>query len=272
MTYFENVYKSLLLTIKNNYEIDDLSDYVLVDASFLLEPFSYIRFDEKKTLGVFTQMYCDSQMGFFSVPYVHRANASDDYFPKYKMLKPRRQAKETIWQKLGLSSSGKWLDAEYSVSEEYSPKKIITRTLHSQQAKSVPLPSHYITGIWTKECAWEVFLLDNMKYFLPCFGSGAYMYRKLICSLEDLLNLPEQIKSNILLSDDSLLPHFEYSNSMVRIVVHYFNQWEGLVRWSVPYCTVDEISSPDTVCCYNKLIMPGEKKDIVVKYDCGTRF
>lgn len=159
MSYFENVYKSLLQSIKDNYEIDDISDYIVIDASFLLDSFCHIKLESKKCLGIFTQMYNDSQMGFYSVPYVHHINAKEEYFPKYKMVKPRRQVKETFWQKLGLSSSNKWLQPEYEVSEEYTPKKLILRNLHSVQAQSVLQPSHYIQGVWTKECAWEVFLL-----------------------------------------------------------------------------------------------------------------
>lgn len=269
---FAQVYTSLLKTIKDNYEIDELDDYNIIDASFLLEAFPHLNFDKKKVLGVFRQMYCDSQMGFYSVPYFHRATAEEEYFPEVKMLKPRRQAKETFWQKIGFSSSGKWLDAEYSVSEDYTPKKLIYETLNSQQAKSVDLPSQSITSNWNDICAWEVFLLDNLKYFLPAFGSGLYMYRELICSSERLLKLPQEVRDNILLSDEGLLPHFEYSNGMVRIIVHYFNKWEGLVKWTVPYCTVDDIATPDSLCCYNKLIMPGETKEVIVRYDCGTRY
>ncbi len=272
MSYFENVYKSLLQSIKDNYEIDDISDYIVIDASFLLDSFCHIKLESKKCLGIFTQMYNDSQMGFYSVPYVHHINAKEEYFPKYKMVKPRRQVKETFWQKLGLSSSNKWLQPEYEVSEEYTPKKLILRNLHSVQAQSVLQPSHYIQGVWTKECAWEVFLLDNLEYFLPAFGTGLYKHRKLICSTEDLMNLPSKVRNSILLSDNSLLPHFEYTQDMVRIVVHYFNKWEGLVRWSIPYCTVDEVESPEAICCYNKLIMPGETKDMIVEFDCGCRY
>lgn len=273
MNIYKEIYDSLKKAIKDNYEIDDLSDFVITDASFLLDCFKHIKFDEKKVLGIFCQMYCDSQMGFYSVPYVHRANATEPYYPEVKMLKPRRQVKETFLQKIGLSSSGKWLDAEYSVSEEYSPKKIIVNTLNSQQAKSVNLPSHYITGHWTEECAWEVFLLDNLKYFLPSFGSGAYMHRELICSLEDLLELPQQVQDGVLLSDAHLLPHFVYGQNMVKVVVHYFSKWKGLVKWTIPYVTADEIiSTRNTICCYNKTILPAEKEEVIVKYDCGTRY
>lgn len=67
MSYFENVYKSLLQSIKDNYEIDDISDYIVIDASFLLDSFCHIKLESKKCLGIFTQMYNDSQMGFYSV-------------------------------------------------------------------------------------------------------------------------------------------------------------------------------------------------------------
>ena len=57
MSYFENVYKSLLQSIKDNYEIDDISDYIVIDASFLLDSFCHIKLESKKCLGIFTQMY-----------------------------------------------------------------------------------------------------------------------------------------------------------------------------------------------------------------------
>ena len=48
MSYFENVYKSLLQSIKDNYEIDDISDYIVIDASFLLDSFCHMTVSLKR--------------------------------------------------------------------------------------------------------------------------------------------------------------------------------------------------------------------------------
>ena len=67
------------------------------------------------------------------------------------------------------------------------------------------------------------------------------------------------------------LPFIEFeANGQVNITVHYFNKWKGLVKWTSRYVTLDDVERGNSVCCYNKLIQPGDAEVTVISYDCGT--
>ena len=272
---FSDTYNRLLFAIQYIYDINSTEDFNILDASSITNVLTNLIIDRNKILGIYRQSYWETETkDFYSVPYFHNTDANDEFFPRVKLLKPRRQARETLLQKLHLASSGKWLDAEYKVSEDYTPDKLIFQILTKPQSQSINLPSKHVTAYWTKQCAWEIFLLDTLKYYLPAFGHGNYAYRKLVCSVEDLYKLPKEIRRAIVGHELILLPKVELFTDRgdVRITVHYFNKWKGLVRWTIPYCTIDDIIDENSKCCFNKTILPKETEETIVRYDCGIRY
>lgn len=274
MNYFGKTYKAVKQIIADNYKINCEDDFNIIDANFLLEPFTTIQINPNKTLGIYRHLYGEKPMGgFYSQPYFHDTDAKEEYYPNVKCESPRKAIRETLLQKLHLASCTQYKDAIYSTAENYKPSKIILKKLDSQQSKSVDLPSKYITARWNEHSAWEVFLLDHLKYFLPTLGHANYVQRELICLEEDLDNLPTSIISEMCADRSVYLPFIEFdANGQVNITVHYFNKWKGLVKWTSRYVTLDDVERGNSVCCYNKLIQPGDAEVTVISYDCGTRY
>lgn len=188
---------------------------------------------------------------------------TSDYSPKLEEV----AYKKSLLQKIGLSKSPR---PEYKVSEEYKENMSIDGIIPESMIGSIPSPLHHaIIFDWKGDGMWDVFLLDNLKYLLPTIGRGAYIQRKLITSARDIHNLPGDMPLKALNLRYNLLPNVKYEKGLATITIHYFNEWEGLVKWKLSYYTFDDSLNP---LYTNRIVLPADKYDVIIPYDCGIRF
>ena len=133
------------------------------------------------------------------------------------------------------------------------------------------MPSNYITAPLCGEAWWEVFLLDNMEYFLPKWDHGNYSKRHVIISHKSTDRLPDEIIKYLQENPSlELEPRIDLLlNNIIRIQCVYYNAWEGLVRW-YDYYIFQEI--PKGKMIVTRLNGISSQTDIIYKYNCGIKF
>lgn len=132
------------------------------------------------------------------------------------------------------------------------------------------IPSNYITAPLCREAWWEIFLLDNMEYFLPKWDHGNYSKRHVILSHKSTDRLPDEIIKYLQDNPLELEPRIDLLfNNIVRIQCVYYNAWEGLVRWH-DYYLFQEI--PEGKMKVTRLNSISDQIDILYKYECGLKF
>lgn len=265
-----NIYKSLKAAIAKNIRIHDLEDFNVPDASFITDIFNHTKLDDGMTLGLYRHGYSlgsieSNYSNFYMNPYVHYTDASEEFVPK---LIPVRKG---LLQILRLKSCN-YAKKEYRSSIFYSPKMLIYNIIDDIMAESIRLPNQFATTEWNEEAIWEMFLLDNLKYFLPTFGHATYKRKDVICSEEDIEELPPVVKRFAESNLSTLLPKVLLKNERrdAIIVCHYFNPWEGLIKWTIPYHSFSE--SYEKRIRIGKLVLPSEKKEVVVPFMSSTRY
>lgn len=131
------------------------------------------------------------------------------------------------------------------------------------------VPSNDITTMLCNESFWEVFLLDNLEYFLPKTDHHCYMTRHIIFSPDNNI-LPKEIKNYIHQNLIDFIPRIDcLFNKIIRIQCIYYNAWNGLVRWC-DYYSFQEI--PNGKMKVTRLINISNQTKILYKYDCGIWF
>ena len=258
--YLDNTYKNILQSIKDNYNINDVSDYNVYDATFLSEQFKHIRFTDKSlVLGVYRVTV--NAMGFYSAPYLHTREVEDVYNPKLKRIH------KSFFQ---IFKSSKPKNREYKPSYGYNINLLIEKAIPEDIAKYIPSPiSNSILDYFEGDGIWDIFLLDNLKYILPAFGPGIYIHRHFITRKEDVMRLPEGIIELIPKLHIDILPQVIYQKSQVTLRICYFNKWVGLVRLYSSYAI--DLGNKSNVIVYKPESFIKEKQ-ILIRYDCGTRY
>lgn len=261
--YFPKIYHNLCKAIHKNYLIEDIEDYSVFNASFIMDEFKHICF-EKDNLMLGIYRVGSYQLGFYSSPYVHKTKIDGEYEPTLVEI----PQKKSIMQKLHLAKSPK---PEYRLSNKYKVNLSIDKILSTDLIAGIPSPiQHTIVDYWKGDGIWELFLLDNLRYLLPTFGHGIYSHRQFLSSTEDLLDLPEQVRNKVFKLQINLLPLAIYKHEdTVEISICYFNEWEGLVRWTARYC---HFSENGTNVIANRIISPEDNYEILLPYDCGKRY
>lgn len=261
--YFAEIYQNLRKAIDENYLIEDIEDYSVFNASFIMDEFKYIRFDKDNLmLGIYR--VGSYQHGFYSQPYVHRTTIDGDYDPSLVEI----PQKKTFLQKLHLAKSPK---PEYRISHKYKSNLSIDKIISEKMITEIPSPIQYtILDYWNGDGIWELFLLDNLRYILPVFGHGIYSRRSFISSVEDLQGLPEVIRNKAIKLRTNLLPHVVHSaGNTAEITVCYFNKWKGLVRWTSRYMHGSDNNSNVIA---NRIIYPEDNYEVIIPSDCGVRY
>lgn len=261
--YFPEIYQNLRKVIDENYLIEDIEDYSVFNASFIMDEFKHICF-EKDNLMLGIYRVGSYQLGFYSSPYVHKTKIDGEYEPTLVEI----PQKKSIMQKLHLAKSPK---PEYRLSNKYKVNLSIDKILSTDLIEGIPSPiQHTIVDYWKGDGIWELFLLDNLRYLLPAFGHGIYTRRHFITSTEDLLDLPELVRNKAFRLQPNLLPLAIYKGGdTVEISICYFNKWEGLVRWTTRYM---HCSDSGTNVMANKIISPEDNYEVLIPYDCGIRY
>lgn len=261
-TYLSQIIPLIEKSISEKMIIDDIDDFAVFNASFIFDNFQHLEFDNPfLQLGIYRVGKYES--GFYCQPYVHYWAVSGDYYPYLEEI----PAKKTFLQKIGLAKSPK---KEYRITSKYKSGLSINEIIPEELTKYIPSPLHHIiVKDWYRAGIWEAFVLDNLRYMLPAFGHGNYKYRKFITSLDDLQDLPDAVKDKTAFLRSNILPAIWYEDTTATITVHYFNNWEGLVRWDVEYTTC---ADDFTAVCVQHVVSPKEKKTVLIPYDCRRRF
>ena len=260
--YLSNLVNKVNERIAENFLFGEPDYYAIYDASFILDLFNHVKFDNKNLqLGIYR--VGKNGPGFYCAPYVHLNKLIGDYSPMLEEV----PFKKNFLQKLGFIKTPK---PEYRVSNNYDVSLSIDGIIQETMIGSIPSPlQHALIGDWNGDGIWDTFLLDNLQYILPTFGHGAYVKRKLITCPEDFHDLPIEIRVKAKHLSHGLLPKVEYSKNLATITICYFNKWEGLVQWCLNYYTFDDSISP---LYANRMILPEDRYHIIVPYDCGIRF
>ena len=271
MNTFAATYKALQESINTNYVIENVIDFDLFDASFLFDTLDLLKINPGKTLGLYRKQDEIVSRSFIATPYVHDTDANEIYNP---IITPK---KKTFAQWLGISSEP-YKEGDFNISEPYSTKFLlqgivdhrVLKTLHGGFGLNI---NQYISLPQNEEAVWQMFLLDNIQYFLPKFDHGAYMDRKLILSSDDIKELPESIQQQFLHKTGTIMiiPNikFDIIEQHASVQCIYFNKWEGVVKWTCHY-TLFGGNSKDLMIMLNVKHM--ESKEVLVKYDCGIRY
>lgn len=260
--YFAKKYKEVLDAISSNFFIEDVEDYSIFDASFISDVFEHIRF-QKEFLQLGIYRVSTSSMGFYCAPYLHSQKVQGEYEPTLVEI----PYKKSFLQKIGLSKSPK---PEYRISNKYKSSLSIDEIIPENLTKEIPSPiQHTILDDWFGDGIWEIFILDNLQFMLPSFGTGIYRSRSFISTSEDLLKLPNEISRAAFSLPFDLMPSVDYKNGTATIAICYFNEWEGLVKWTLRYSTCCDTNSPVML---NRVLYPSDERKVLFKYDCGTRF
>ena len=131
------------------------------------------------------------------------------------------------------------------------------------------IPSEYISAPFCFESFWELFLLDNLEYFLPKFDHYRQMIRHIICSQSDIDNLPPEIKDDIVRRCLQTTPTItQILKGLIHIQCVYYNQWSGLIRWN-EYYLIENIH--ENRMKVKKVACLSNKYEILYKYDCGLK-
>lgn len=260
--YLNQTYQEVLQSIKDNIYIQDTEDYNVFDASFITHNLRHITFvKDFLILGIYRVEV--SRMGFYSAPYVHMKNVQGSYEPRFEEI----PVKKTFLQKLKLASSPK---PEYRLANKYKASLSIEEIIPQNVADEIPLPSQSIlVDDWKGEGLWDVFIMDNLKYILPAFGSGNYKERKFITNREQLLHLPPDVSRSAFNLTFDLMPKIEYKKDMAIFDIVYFNEWEGLVRIKSKYSNP---SDKETNVIANKLVYPEDEKTVLIGYKSTKRY
>lgn len=261
--YFSEIYQNLRKVIDENYLIEDIEDYSVFNASFIMDEFKHIRF-EKDNLMLGIYRIGSYRLGFYSSPYVHKTKIDGEYEPKLVEI----PQKKSIMQKLHLVKSPK---PEYRVSHKYKPNLSIDKIISENMITEIPSPiQHTVVDNWKGDGIWELFLLDNLRYILPTFGHGNYSNRQFISSVEDLDGLPKSIRNQVGKLYINFLPNAIYKNGdTVEISICYFNEWEGFVQWTSRYMNC---SGSNYNVIANRIISPEDNYEVLIPYDCGIRY
>jgi TPR repeat protein len=135
--------------------------------------------------------------------------------------------------------------------------------------KDYVAPSNGITAKPCNESFWEIFLLDNLKYFLPKFDHANYMTRHIVFSIDDKL-LPEKITKHIKKNSIDLAPKVDcLFEKIIRIQCFYYNAWSGLNRWTDYYLFNETKDGNMNVTRLNGF---SNQTDVLCEYDCGIKF
>lgn len=260
--YFSQIYEKLSESISNNFFIEDIDDYSIFDASFITREFSHIKFDKDfLQLGIFR--IGTSARGFYCAPYLHMKEVHGDYEPSLEEI----PQKKSFLQKIKLAKSPK---PEYRISHKYKASLSIDGIIPENLTKDIPSPiQHTILDNWFGDGIWEIFILDNLKYMLPAFGSGVYRQCTFISSPEDLLNLPKEVRRAAFNLPVDLMPSVVYKNDSAIISICCFNEWEGLMHWTLRYCTCSNLKENVHV---NRITYPADEEEVLLEYDCGIRY
>lgn len=257
-TTYEGFYRALLASIKENYKIETLCDFDMFDATFLLEALPDLTIEPGKTLGLYRRQDDIVDRSFIASPYIHNHNADRVFEPIITPIKP------TLAQRLGVAKQP-YEEGSVSISLYYSPEYLINNVVDRRISKHIPKPSQHILLPNKNEAFWQLFLLDNIEYFLPKFDHGAYLTRSVIFSTADIDSaIRYQAIAN--LPDIDYTPQVSIKGDIVTIVCIYFNQWKGLVKWSSSYRIV-----PHNSLVQLTLLPASISNTILIKYDCGYR-
>lgn len=257
-TTYESIYRTLLARIKENYKIETLYDFDMFDAAFLLEALPDLTIEPGKTLGLYRRQDDIVDRSFIASPYIHNHNADRAFEPVITPIKP------TLAQRLGVAKQP-YEEGSVSISHYYSPEYLIQKVVDRRIAKHISKPSQHILLPNKLEAFWQLFILDNIEYFLPKFDHGAYHSRAIIFSTADIDSaIRYQAISN--LPGIDYTPNVSIKGDIVTITCIYFNQWKGLVRWNSSYRIV-----PHNSLVQLTLLPASICNTVLIKYDCGIR-
>lgn len=111
---------------------------------------------------------------------------------------------------------------------------------------------------------WQAYLLSHANAVLPCFWHGGYGQRTFIFS-EDDINTIEHLKNRdwtVIASLEELLPKvYVTSENTCRVVCHYWNEWEGMVRETHTYTLQGAL-----------IIQVEKQREVLYPYRCGIWF
>lgn len=265
---FANIYENLKQAISQNIAFEGSEDDLCIEnASFIMNVFSQLEIEQGYELGLYPRGYSlgtieSNYRNFYTMPYVHKENATKFFSPELKSTQP---PKKTWLQRLHLVKCKPW-KKEYYSSEEYSSDMLIPELLIDVLAKSVPSPLEYVRLNLEEEAIWEVFLLDKLKHFLPTFNHGNYIRRNLICAPSDIGQLPNDVKDYIanlcrLHDVEKLFPKIEFSGDRILVTCCYFNRQEGLIMWKIPYHWIDMGGGKGKV---ESLLVSSDSEDVLV--------
>lgn len=130
-------------------------------------------------------------------------------------------------------------------------------------------PSNSIIAQICNESFWEVFLLDNLEYFLPKKDHYSYMPRYIVFSPDSII-LPKEITDYLQESPIDFTPKIDcLFNKIIRVQCIYYNAWKGLVKWCDYYLFQDISGMKMKVTRLNNI---SNQTDILYKYKCGIKF
>ena len=266
---FATTYQTSLKAIEEHYAIENTDDFDLIDASFVFEVLDLLQLQEGKTLGFYRRQDDIVERSFVATPYVHNTNANKTYNP---VITPK---KKTFAQWLGISSDP-YKEGDFTISESYSTEYLLRgvvdhRVLKDFYGGNALKIDQYISLPHNEEAVWQMFLLDNIEYFLPKFDHGVYKERKLLFTSNDNKDLPASIQQYVQRLGNSINPLIQINDikELASVQCTYFNMWEGIVRWT---CYYQLIGSHAKNLIRMLHIKPKETNDILVKYDCGIRY
>lgn len=265
----ELLYKSLLKIVEKNYKTDTLADFDLINASFVFDVLDLLKIQHGKTLGFYRRQDDIIDRSFVAAPYVHNTDADKVYNP---IITPK---KKTLFQRLGMSSEP-YKEGDFTISESYSTEYLLRGIVDRRVLKDIIGGSNlridqYISLPIKEEAVWQMFLLDNIEYFLPKFDHGAYKDRKLIFTSNDTKDLPASIQQYVQRNDNKINPIIQINEAeeLASVQCTYFNKWRGLVKWT---CYYHLFGGHDKSLIRMSNIKHMETNDILVKYDCGIRY
>ncbi|MCR5039043.1 MAG: hypothetical protein K6A94_06870 [Bacteroidales bacterium] len=266
---FATTYQTLLKTIEENYAIENTDDFDMIDASFVFDVLDLLQIQHGKTLGFYRRQDDIVDRSFVASPYVHNTNADKVYNP---IIIPK---KKTLFQRLGMSSEP-YKEGDFTISESYSTEYLLRGIVDRRVLKDIYGGSNlridqYISLPIKEEAVWQMFLLDNIEYFLPKFDHGVYKDRKLIFTSNDTKDLPASIQQYVQRNDNKINPIIQINEAeeLASVQCTYFNKWRGLVKWT---CYYHLFGGHDKSLIRMSHIKHMETNDILVKYDCGIRY
>jgi len=266
---FATTYQTLLKTIEENYAIENTDDFDMIDASFVFDVLDLLQIQHGKTLGFYRRQDDIIDRSFVAAPYVHNTDADKVYNP---IITPK---KKTLFQRLGMSSEP-YKEGDFTISESYSTEYLLRGIVDRRVLKDIFGGSNlridqYISLPIKEEAVWQMFLLDNIEYFLPKFDHGAYKDRKLIFTSNDTKDLPASIQQYVQRNDNKINPIIQINEAeeLASVQCTYFNKWRGLVKWT---CYYHLFGGHDKSLIRMSNIKHMETNDILVKYDCGIRY